>query len=311
VLGTCLSATECSGKGTVDGNCASGFGVCCTFLVSTCGSTVSENCTYVQNPSYPSSYTTTGACDYSVTPLSADICQIRLDFDNLDITETAPADGTCVDSLSFTSGSDRVYPTLCGTLTGQHMYMETGRKTSSQKVSITIAATGSTVATWRIKVQQIPCYSTAKADADCFQYLTGVSGSITSLNYPNVALTQIAYTTCVRREHGYCGIQWSESASPSPDSFILDAILTTGESLASTISTSSVTFITIPGSTQTTYGGIVLSDDLILPILAPDQDTTAGAGVTGTGTPFTLRYTSVSSAAAILGYDLVYAQIPC
>ena len=39
-----------------------------------------------------------------------------------------------------------------------------------------------------------------RADADCFQYLTGVSGSITSLNYPNVALTQITYTTCVRRE---------------------------------------------------------------------------------------------------------------
>ena len=33
--------------------------------------------------------------------------------------------------------------------------------------------------------------------------------------------------------------------------------------------------------------------------------------IVGTGTPFTLRYTSVSSAAAILGYDLVYAQIPC
>ena len=88
------------------------------FRVSTCGSTVSENCTYVQNPSYPSSYTTAGSCEYTVTPLSADICQLRLDFDNLDITETTA--GACTDSFAVTSGSSRVYPTLCGTLTGKH-----------------------------------------------------------------------------------------------------------------------------------------------------------------------------------------------
>ena len=30
--GVCLSSTECNSKsGTADGNCASGFGVCCTF----------------------------------------------------------------------------------------------------------------------------------------------------------------------------------------------------------------------------------------------------------------------------------------
>ena len=30
--GTCLTSTECSDKsGNVDGSCASGFGVCCTF----------------------------------------------------------------------------------------------------------------------------------------------------------------------------------------------------------------------------------------------------------------------------------------
>ena len=71
-------STECSDKGGVaDGNCASGFGVCCTFLVSDCGSTVSNNCTYIQNPSYPASYTTAGACEYSVTPQSNEICQLR------------------------------------------------------------------------------------------------------------------------------------------------------------------------------------------------------------------------------------------
>ena len=33
VYGTCYSSTECTAKsGSADGNCASGFGVCCTFL---------------------------------------------------------------------------------------------------------------------------------------------------------------------------------------------------------------------------------------------------------------------------------------
>ena len=39
--------------------------------LSSCGSSVSQNCTYIQNPSYPTSYTTTGTCAFSVTPVSS------------------------------------------------------------------------------------------------------------------------------------------------------------------------------------------------------------------------------------------------
>merc|ERR1712029_1191836 len=164
VLGTCFSSTECNNKGgKADGNCASGFGVCCYFLVNTCGATVSNNCSYIQNPNYPSSESSD--CSFSITPLNADICQIRLDFDNFDIT----------------GGSSRDYYTLCGTLSGEHMYVETGRTTTDHVAKFTIGTT-STVATWRIKVNQIECSSTSKAPTDCFQYLTGISGGIKSLN---------------------------------------------------------------------------------------------------------------------------------
>ena len=162
-----------------------GFGVCCTFLVSTCGSTLDQNCTYIQNPSYPSSYSTSGSCSYSITPLHSEICQIRLDMDTFDITDAAA--GTCTDSFDITVGSSRDYYTLCGTLTGQHskllfwyafiscgvfskirqisflplVYLETARQTTSQTLSFTIA-TASTVSQWRIKVSQIECYSRMK-----------------------------------------------------------------------------------------------------------------------------------------------------
>ena len=92
--------------------------MCCVFLVTSCGSTVSNNCTYVQNPSYPSSYSTSGTCSYSVSPLNDEICQLRLDFDTLDLTESTA--GACTDSFDTTTSSGRDYHSLCGTLSGQH-----------------------------------------------------------------------------------------------------------------------------------------------------------------------------------------------
>merc|ERR1712012_1023881 len=68
VLGICFSSTECTGKGgKADGNCASGFGVCCTFELSACSSTVSNNLTYIQNPSYPTAESS-GECSFNITP---------------------------------------------------------------------------------------------------------------------------------------------------------------------------------------------------------------------------------------------------
>ena len=154
--------------------------MCCVFLVTSCGSTVSNNCTYVQNPSYPSSYSTSGTCSYSVSPLNDEICQLRLDFDTLDLTESTA--GACTDSFDTTTSSGRDYHSLCGTLSGQHgelrfslysatktdfgncslaVYLETARATSDQTLSFTIATT-STVAQWRVKVTQIECFSKYK-----------------------------------------------------------------------------------------------------------------------------------------------------
>merc|ERR1719427_1938646 len=69
--GTCFTASECSSKGgTAQGNCAAGFGVCCIFSVSATASTISENCTYIVNPSYPSNYaptTTPSTVSYTIS----------------------------------------------------------------------------------------------------------------------------------------------------------------------------------------------------------------------------------------------------
>lgn len=41
--GTCMTTSECVSKGgSADGNCASGFGVCCSFVIKGCGGAVSH-----------------------------------------------------------------------------------------------------------------------------------------------------------------------------------------------------------------------------------------------------------------------------
>ena len=42
------------------------FGVCCLFIVSSASSSISENCTYIQNPSFPSVYSSETALTYTI-----------------------------------------------------------------------------------------------------------------------------------------------------------------------------------------------------------------------------------------------------
>jgi len=59
-------------KATVGINLFS-FGVCCLFTVSTSGSTVNQNCTYVRNPGFPTALTATTAITYTVNKIQSGI----------------------------------------------------------------------------------------------------------------------------------------------------------------------------------------------------------------------------------------------
>ena len=79
-------------------------------VASTCDSslTVSHNNTYIRNPSYPSalsSSTSTQTCGYKVQKLNDQICQLRLDFENLELGQTASS-GVCTDTLQVTASVD-------------------------------------------------------------------------------------------------------------------------------------------------------------------------------------------------------------
>jgi len=225
--GICMTSTECSSSGTADGNCASAFGVCCVVKVSTCGSSVTKNCSYIDNPSYPSAYTTTGDCSYTVSRCSTEICQVRLDFFKVVLQQPKSTTGSCTNTYTAITpgaGSVTAYnkpPALCGTLTDQHLYLDSGRSTSTiATIKITLSAASDNY--WRIKVSQIPCWSSMRAPPGCLQYFTGVRNTIKSFNWDGTDacssgcfLKEQAYRVCFRPEKGMCSTMYMETDSES------------------------------------------------------------------------------------------------
>jgi len=236
-----MTATECNNVGTSDGNCASAFGVCCVVTVSSCSGVVTQNCSYIQNPSYPSSYSTTGDCSYTVTRCQDDICQLRLDFFSANLqqpdTGADTSMGDCSNTiLDITGGSSSGSitnnpPNLCGTLTGQHVYIDTGRAETAATLKFTL---GSALAnTWRIKVTQIECWNPSRAPEGCLQYFYGNHRhTVTSFNWDGTnacstgcMLNDELYTVCFRPEKGMC----TTGFSPTSVSSTLESFALTGE----------------------------------------------------------------------------------
>jgi len=318
--GTCYTSTECTTKGgTADGNCASGFGVCCLITSSTCGSTISTNTSYVRNPNYPSSYTptSTGSCTFTVKKTNDDICQLRLDFQTM--SGFSATVGVCSDKFTAEGQTGANPPSICGTNTGYHMYTEFGA-TSTDSVTLTVTYGSTTTAkTWNILLRQISCSATYKAPTDCTQYFTGITGSIKSYNHAGGQLLNAqSYNNCIRTEKGYCRIQYKESSTTSPDPFDMEAGQTTTASTKPSdcptsylyipnLSPDGVTALPIPGATEA-FSSIHCGG-----ILGIDAKTVSMALVSATK-PFLVGVFSdpaTALTAPTAGFNLDYTQLPC
>lgn len=324
--GTCYTREECSDKGgSASGGCAAGFGVCCVFILSSEG-TVSQNCTYIRNPDYPSPYGQTSTIRYTITKCSPEVCDIRLDFESFtlvgttDTTETSG--GTCTDMFTISTSASSTIPTICGLNTGQHMYVDMGAL-SSDTATLNFDFSGdSNIRQWDIKVTQVPCNGRGRAPDGCLQYHTGVSGRITSFNFLDSGGTHLAsqqYSACVRQEEGYCCVQWSVCGDQD-SSFSIDggdAPTISGVDTACTqdylgIDTSG----NLCGTTGTTlsskYCGNCLNPDITLDpcVNVPICDCTA---------PFALEFytdatqdtAGTANTAVSRGFCLDYQQIAC
>lgn len=219
--GTCYTSQECSNKGgSSSGSCADGFGVCCIFVISTCGMSSSENLTYWSNPTTVSN----GVCSLDVIPASDDICSLRLDFTNFVITGPSTLsvaqgrrrfgtpveqheDAYVLEGVTWTTNClvDTFYvqgpspssnpPVVCGTLSTQHMYLEAdvdrGNKLLFNIGDVTAATQVTTsrgmgtvgLRTWDITISHIECTSITLPPTGCTKYFWSTTGLAILSNY--------------------------------------------------------------------------------------------------------------------------------
>jgi len=239
MLGLCRTPEECTEDGgEPSGNCASGFGVCCFLVVTDTDTTIRRNITYIQNDGFPmgtgEDADTAGEMFSWEVEGTSDICQIRLDFTNtvlsapLAATAGAVNAGTCSeDSLAIIQPASAIvgFNNLCGTLTGQHMYIGTGRENPAATIQINLGASEALARTWKIQVTTLECNHPSLAPNGCLQYYFGASGGrVTSFNSqagtPQMILNQL-YSVCIRQEAGFDCIEYRQTAAM--DSFQLGA----------------------------------------------------------------------------------------
>jgi len=225
--GSCITSSECLSRGgAVQGSCAAGFGVCCIYTYSDTGSVISQNVSYIVNPSYPSNYaptTTPATLSYTINKCSCDVCRIRLDFEDFQLTAPTSASprGLCTTDVmtmkttahtvtSSSTGNYGNYPYLCGTNAGTHAYIDMSC-TCTDTATLDFTLGDSTSNQFKIKVTQLSCDDPDVASNEgCFQYFTGETGSFDSFGLQSSSMIcGHNYATCIRPLQGYCCIEYT------------------------------------------------------------------------------------------------------
>jgi len=317
--GLCITAEECTDQGgTASGNCASGFGVCCFTTITEQG-TITNNVTYIQNEGFPTAVLATTPAPNAIQRAfmvqgGTNICQVRFDFEAATVfSPPVAATGLCADdtiTVTQTSRTTGGFVSLCGTLSGQHIYVENDGANPAATLNVDTAGT-SLARTWKILVRTIECDSPAKAPGGCLQYFTGTSGNILSFNSvaTGANIQNLLYNICLRREAGMCSytVRQARSAGAAmPDAFQIPSAAQAAAGGVGAANCNSLAFLVIPNSavTDPKYCGTVLTNT--------NGDTTASP-VTGNGKQFQITVSTgvLTASASFSGFDLVYAQVGC
>jgi len=322
-----LTSSECSSRGgSSQGNCAAGFGVCCIFTYSSSKSVINQNNSYITNPGYPSNYATAETLTYTIAKSSDDICRIRLDYDLFVLTTPATVTkvGQCdTDRMTIATTGETtvptsaalglfgVYPMLCGTQTGYHSYIDLSC-TSTDTATLSFVLGDTTNNQYKVKVTQLSCDDPdVAAQVGCFQYFTGVSGTIDSYNFGNSAqLATLDYTNCIRQEEGYCCIEYTVISFQLGAKTCADA--TTNRCSGGSVCISD--YIIIPNVNNNVNNPTGNYDRFCGLNLNPVGFPAVNLPVTSCEVPFTLshvtgRTTLESAPTAQIGFSLSYKQL--
>jgi len=232
-------------------------------LYSSTSNTISYNDSYIQNPGFPSALSTTGTTvSYTISKCSNNICWLRLDFEQNTIeapsVTTEASGGACVDSMTVTTNTGQVIPTICGANNGEHIYVDIGAANSdTATIAFTIGTTSSTSRLWDIKVAQIPCGANYAPPDGCLQYQTGLTGRFSTFNWADsttaVHLASQTQNLCIRQEEGYCCVQYQGCSVSSGTAYSV----TTGPATGAETTKCSEDYVLIEGASL--CGGNVAS----------------------------------------------------
>merc|ERR1712156_650692 len=227
--GTCYTAEECTSRdGVATGSCADGYGVCCVITLS-CGSTTTENCTYLQQVAATDPATdsdTSLACTYTICPATATVPRIRFDLTAMELSapyettqdgnaggglDASGAIGQCNTHSFSVVGTGGPYPVICGTNNGQHLIADTDGKMCVTAVFKYGVATNSR--SYTIHVIQYEEMNEMGGPAGCLQFFSGDTGTVNTFNWNGIgASTHLAnqnYDVCIRQRADRCRICWS------------------------------------------------------------------------------------------------------
>lgn len=272
--GTCYTAEECSDRGGVSsGSCADGFGVCCVITLE-CGKTSSDNVTHLVQDTTTSP--TTNPCKYTICPMNKNICRIKYDMITFelaspmrptlttDTTTDGGATGDCTRDTFAVSGGGASFkgsPTICGTNTGQHVFVDTDGVGCS--MASFVFGGGSDTRQYDIKVYQYECtQEDLGGPMGCLQYHTGNMGTIASFNYPigqtTVSTTTTAtaphlsnqdYSICFRRSKSKCALCFTPTLpATNPLSFGLSVSASTTAAQGQAGTNCATDFLQIPAA---------------------------------------------------------------
>jgi len=332
MAGVCVTSDECKNSGntiaTASGNCASGFGVCCSRRIEEAGQ-VTEDLTHIQSVGFPMAVTALNANPAVDAPAlawtimtDANCCAVK--FDIISAQLRAPAAGACGDTLTVTTPArnSHVPGALCGVLTGQHLIVDTNRAGGAMAATLTIdtdANAGDRF--WKILVRRIECNSEDLPPAGCLQFFTGLSGLITSFNGAQTAdaqsvLQNLDYSICIKRGAGMCGVVYRE-AGGAIDSFGLGQADTNAN--ANPAVNGEVTGKTGIGATCATanagkgqYVQIQPVGKICGGVFGPEEGMAKAGPVTSN--EFQVGVVSTSGTPAVQassGFNLLYTQTPC
>ncbi|TRY67506.1 hypothetical protein TCAL_11774 [Tigriopus californicus] len=318
--GTCYTKEECKTRsGTASGTCASGYGVCCIFS-KTCGQQSSENCTY-----FESGRNLAGSCELKVCKADSNICQLRLDFDSFVISgpstsatsyaktvagsvsagatnEIATKTQCLTDLFSVTSPGNPAPPSICGSNSGEHMYVDTSDACNTLTFQLGSTGIGTTIANrqWSIKIVQLACDDENRAPPGCTQYYYGLNaGTIQTFNYQNEQhLANQRQNVCIRQERGQCQICYAPVAETDFGiSSVIDTMGFIGASMCcgygeDGAGMSGFDCLVIPGAQNVMKTGIDAGSQFCGLFLGEMSPTTTHKTICSSQTPFSVLFLS-------------------